>query len=176
MKRAIFTLAAAVSLLLCALVAATWVHSLFTRAVWGYTSMPNDGVSSGCEIGTAPGRIIFATLRYIPSDNPPRTGLHGVIYRAEPPAWNWWPQATPSGYGAVGITWEHRIIPADGREAYVLIVPDVFLIVLFLILPIVWWRRRGVVLPGHCQACGYDLRATPNGCPECGAASAMAVS
>jgi hypothetical protein len=27
-------------------------------------------------------------------------------------------------------------------------------------------RRRQP--PGHCPACGYDLRATPGRCPECG--------
>lgn len=66
---------------------------------------------------------------------------------------------------------------APGRFFLRLILPYWLLAVLCAIGPVIWGirsRRRHVVegreAKGLCKSCGYDLRATPRRCPECGVA------
>jgi hypothetical protein len=60
------------------------------------------------------------------------------------------------------------------NDAACALVPHWFLVVITGASPILWLsaarnrRRRLRELAGLCRMCGYDLRATPERCPECG--------
>ena len=54
----------------------------------------------------------------------------------------------------------------------VIAIPYWFIVLLTAIAPVMFWRQRRSARQrrsvGHCPGCGYDLRGTPDGCPECG--------
>ena len=67
-------------------------------------------------------------------------------------------------------------IPPPTVPGFAYAVPHWVPAVGFAVLPAAWlvrrFRRSRALKRGLCTACGYDLRASPGRCPECGAAAA----
>ncbi len=63
------------------------------------------------------------------------------------------------------LFWIHKPAVMEGPE---FLWPCWALVLLTAVLPAMWIRQRQRLKPGHCTVCGYDLRATPDRCPECG--------
>ncbi len=178
MRRKLFNLAAALSLLLTVAVCVLWVRSYWTADVAGFWS--RTGVPISDTIWSSTG---YVSLRHW---EPPANSKVQVLSRG----WFYGSQSSAAddnsrflGQGDAdrlvpvsyyNFTWPTRGGPFDGVRERVLLVPYWFLLAVTGTLPIVHFlsrrrrRRAARAAAGLCPACGYDLRATPDRCPECG--------
>jgi hypothetical protein len=197
MRRRLVNSLTVLSLLLCVAAAALWVRSFYVQDVlrWQTTRAVDGGVRrTTCEIFSVRGHNVLhvqsnaytpaefdRVVRPIDAMTTPaqrshwyRMGTHEFRFNYNPdvrgrPLWVW-----------LGFRFSHSIHdsspPFPGfTEARL---PH-WLVVLAAAAPPAawfgrWWRRRRRHVAGRCPRCGYDLRATPDRCPECGAAAGPA--
>jgi hypothetical protein len=86
-----------------------------------------------------------------------------TLYRMSPPMMTTSPQTLPAGtvWAPTSIGYTVVGVPLPGLLIALLLPPGVWLTAFVR-------RRRSAARDGLCGACGYDLRASPDRCPECG--------
>ena len=157
------------SLILCLATVTLWVRSYWRHDVVEWVG--DEGRLYRCGVRSTSGDMspFVFTGNFVAET----IGAHGWRYVTGPSAsLHTFESFTPIwffGFGYVDPTWPGN----DGYRA--LCVPHWSFALLFAVLPAV--RVRSIIRSrrrfsaGLCPACGYDLRATPDRCPECGAAS-----
>ena len=167
MRQRLLNILAGMSLVICVLAAALWVRSYWVAD--GFVWKPSAAAGSyyrayfgggGARLGR--GEYSFnksACFEHYTDRSPARqTGFH--------------PETSAD---RLGFDY-HRGSDSKGMPVVDLIVPMWAVVLLAAVLPgcrMTWlWRDlrcRRKLASGRCASCGYDLRATPARCPECGA-------
>jgi hypothetical protein len=186
MKRWLINLLAGMSLCACLSCVGVGIRSLWVLDQWfcqwdevqpPTASLERMSVESGW--GVVQFLRDVAAYSYGVGNQPPqrRSGFGHRTYPAEYPRG----PTQAGGRTLLGFYFGQGSLPLPGdpganTERYLLIVVPIWsLIALTAILPamgFIRWRRerrrRTRIAAGLCLVCGYDLRATPDRCPECG--------
>ncbi|HZN66034.1 MAG TPA: hypothetical protein VFB66_12130 [Tepidisphaeraceae bacterium] len=159
----------ALLLLLTVAVAAVWVRSYYVSD-WVGRVHYSPGVPS--EDHHLYLRAVSGTAVLVgggdPAENFPNT--RWVWQRSDPWDYPLGPDG-PAGLRAFGIGWENERVLGTGETTWAVQVRLAWPASLFSLTTLLLaLRRRQAGRTGHglCAECGYDLRATPDQCPECG--------
>jgi hypothetical protein len=177
LRRRLFTVLSVLSLLFCLATLALWVRSYWRDDFVSYGFGSDTKRSWDIHSRTGEAQFIAyyegAGFRYVlvpgfswnssPSTSPSRDLWNTARIRT------WFHNGTSGrflGFGFVTMNWD------TGATIRGICAPHWFLVLIFAILPalyvraVVRSRKRNHI--GLCPVCGYDLRATPERCPECG--------
>ena len=167
-RRKLFTLAAGASAVLCLASAVGWVDSYRTaRVVRGRGARPRDSAEARSVVATSFKGVTYVSgLRYSADARLPAGGqeLRLGTLPFEKVA------IPPDAWSRAGF--QHRVVRVPGGAGQLFAVPYWFWVAADAVLPSLWVirrrRARNRRAVGCCPACGYDLRATLDRCPECG--------
>ena len=172
MRRPFRAAAVTLSSLLCAATAALWIYSYHSGFEYGdYADKDSTGFYRDYDIISDAGRISYTWFWQYSPTYPTRGAFLYHSFDPRPQAdrfpWHW--EKNDLGIYFAGFYYEDAASPSR-LGWHTVAVPYWFLIILFFLLPALrlWHRTRRQ--PGLCRTCGYDLRATPDRCPECGTA------
>jgi hypothetical protein len=171
LRRKLFTLLAAISLLLCVATAALWVRSV---SVHDEIIRERTAKNSWKLLTVASNRGV---LRVRFNEFVFRNG--SSVLSADTITWKRSADAsTHEGGGLSGFT--NGGVVKGAQAARWVTVPHWFVVAILGVLPVLWFAERRRTAhrraSNRCTVCGYDLRATPERCPECGAFPASSTS
>ncbi len=183
MKRRLFTLAAAFSLVLSIATVVLWVrsYSLASYAEWEHLAKSE---AWWWRLHSAGGGISYQYAKevyYRSGITPDHSNAFKLSEFQDEPSRDeqlffdrrWGALGFKLFFTSQRTNWFH----GSGWE---LIVPHWFAVICSTVLPLLWIRqtrrRRRERVQGACTNCGYDLRATPDRCPECATVPAKATA
>lgn len=179
MSHRLFTLLAALSLMLLAVAVVLWVRSYQTRDILLLRDARTNGqaeAGSDRQVMSSHGHLVLMSSQW----------SHGAVPSGEvtpdgPLPTAGWSRSADSGLRWLRIDADadidavlHPSYPTRLHALGVRRITFRAMVFLLAILPTAWIvvriHRALQATPGHCPSCGYDLRASPERCPECGAA------
>jgi len=187
MRRRLFTALSSLSLLLCVATCAPWARG---KNAWGeFSAATKYGRFCQLKVGE---RLSFAVVRDWPRKEPLSwTSYRGATPWVEMPAnAPWAPSSQPTfldrGEAEIIVWSDGKVVRTNKLEIsgdirtlltsyWRISLPYPILVLLFAVAPlaslaVMAIRRLKLArqTAGLCSRCGYDLRATPERCPECG--------
>lgn len=174
MTRRLFTLAAALSMLLCLTTLSLWVPSYRRGEMLLFSRRASNGEAITCGLGSQSGAMVLIVARVSGVGTPEpfsRWELFETNQSAVVPR-NVWER--------IGFARLHQDVPVGPGASFsvrAIGVPHWLVAGSFAALPLGWLRRalkrrraRHRRAAGQCLECGYNLTGNTSGtCPECGA-------